>query len=210
MNPRLSCARLLAAAAMMLAAMAANADIRVFTDRAAFNAATTNRGVDNYDDLPFYFIESPLARSAGSYSYFASSTGLFGAGATGDVWLSNVTTDQAILFSGFSGGASAFGGNFFGTDNAGLYLENTNMSLTASASDGSTLTFTINNTATTSFLGFVSDSALTSVSLNSLGEYWPTANNLTLAMAAPVPEPASYAMLLGGVALLGAARRSRR
>lgn len=208
MNSRLVPAKLLVMAAMMLSAMAANADIRIFTDQAAFNAAITSPGVDNYDDLPLAFLDSPLARTAGAYSYTVSSTsGLYGAGTGGDVWLSNFAANEAMVFSGFSGGVSAFGGNFFGSDVSGNYQENTDVMLTAS--DGSSVSFTITNSATTSFLGFVSDTALTSVSLSSLGEYWPTANNVTLAMAAPVPEPASYAMLLGGVALLGAARRRR-
>jgi hypothetical protein len=208
MNSRLGSAKLLAAAAMMLTAVAANADIHIFTDQAAFNAAITAPGVDSFDDLSVQLYPSPLLRSAGAYSYsVASFDGLYGAGPAADRWLSNNTATDPMVFSGFSGGVSAFGGNFFGSDIAGAFTPNSSFTLTAA--DGTSVSYTLTNTTTSTFLGFVSDAPLTSVTLTSLGQYWPTANNLTLAMAAPVPEPETYAMLLGGFALLGFARRRR-
>jgi hypothetical protein len=38
------------------------------------------------------------------------------------------------------------------------------------------------------------------------GAYWPTANNVVLA----VPEPSTYGMMLAGITLLGVAARRRR
>jgi hypothetical protein len=208
MNSRLFSAKLLATAAMMLTAMAANADIRIFTDQAAFNAAVTAPGVDTYNDLSVQLYPSPLLRTAGAYSYNVSSVdGMYGAGTAADHWLSNNTATDPMVFAGFTGGVSAFGGNFFGSDITGAFVPNASFTLTAA--DGTSVSYTLNNATTTTFLGFVADAALTSVTLTSLGQYWPTANNLTLAMAAPVPEPETYAMLLGGVALLGFARRRR-
>jgi hypothetical protein len=44
------------------------------------------------------------------------------------------------------------------------------------------------------------------------GPLWPTADNLTLAtglVAAPVPEPETYALLLSGLGVLGFVARRR-
>jgi len=209
MNPRLLPAKMLLTAAMLFTALAARADITVFTSQAAFNAAVTNAGVDTYNDLEVMPYPASLVRTAGAYTYTVSSTdGLYGAGVPGDSWLSNNTLTQPMVFSGFTSGVSAFGGNFFGSDVSGLFMPGTSVTLTAS--DGTTSTFTLDNTTTSSFLGFTSTTSLVSVSLSSVGTtHWPTANNVTLAMAAPIPEPASYAMLLAGVALVGVARRRR-
>jgi hypothetical protein len=202
-NRKLSLLKSLSLAALLCSAAAARADITIYTSQADFLAATSARGVDTFDDLEVVPYASPLARSAGAYSYRASSGGdLFGAGSPGDVWLStNVRTD-AITFGNFSDGVSAVGGNFFGSDITGSFIPGTNMILTAS--DGTlTTTAYLNDTTVTSFVGFVSTAPLSSLVLTSGGLYWTTANNLTLAMASPVPEPASYGLLLAGLCLLG-------
>lgn len=70
-----------------------------------------------------------------------------------------------------------------------------------SATDGSTTrTVTLEDTMTTTFLGFVSSNPLTSVQLSGGAEHWPTANNLT---PAALPEPDTYAMLLLGLFAMG-------
>jgi hypothetical protein len=209
MKTKLLTLKSLALAAMLLSAAAANAGITVYTSQSAFMSATTAPGVDTYNDLSVQFYNSPMARTAGAYSYTVSAeNGLYGAGVAGDAWLSTNSRGSAMVFSNFSSGANAFGGNFFGSDISGLFVPGTSVVLTAQ--DGTSLTYQIDNTTTSSFLGFVSSSTLTSVSLSSVGTYWPTANNVTLAMAAAVPEPETYAMLLVGMSLLGVAARRRR
>ncbi|WP_296949820.1 PEP-CTERM sorting domain-containing protein [uncultured Massilia sp.] len=193
-------------AALLCAGGAARADITVYTSQADFLAAVSAPGYDSYDDLVVAPYPATLDRSAGAYGYQAySEAGLWGAGgAGGDYWLSSENRTQPILFSGFTGGVSAFGGNFFTSDIAGQYLSG-NLILTAY--DGTSLTYTLDGTTPDTFLGFVSDTALRSVTLeNDGGAYWPTANNVVLA----VPEPATYGMLLAGTGLLGVAARRRR
>jgi hypothetical protein len=196
----------LALAVLLCAASAAQADITVYTSQADFLGAIAAPGYDSYDDLSVMPYAPTLDRNAGGYGYQASSAaGLWGAGgAGGDYWLSNENGTQPIVFSNFTGGVSAFGGNFFTSNVAGQYVIG-NLLLTAS--DGTTLSYALNGTTPTTFLGFVSDTALSSVTLaTDGGNYWPTANNVVLA----VPEPATYGMLLAGIGLLGAAARRRR
>jgi len=195
-------------AALLCAAGAAQADITVYRSESAFLAAVSAPGVDSFDDLsaatPY---ADTLYRTAGAYTYQAYSTGgLWGAGGGGDQWLSNTFQTAPIVFSGFSPGVTAFGGRFFATDVFGDYLPAGNLMLTAV--DGTALTYSLEGAATDSFLGFVSDSALYTVVLGANGgeEYWPTANDVVLA----VPEPTTYGMLLAGVGVLGLAARRRQ
>ncbi len=197
--------QLSAAALLLCAAAAAQADITVYTSQADFLAAVQAPGVDTYDDLSIINYGDSLNRHAGSYTYDVySDTGLYGAGGGGfDFWLSNNQRNNPIVFSNFSGGVSAFGGNFFGSNVNGEYLVG-NLKLTAI--DGSVLTYTLSGSTTTDFLGFVSTTPLSAVVLGTDGgAYWPTANNVVLA----VPEPATYGMLLAGLGFVGLMSRRR-
>jgi hypothetical protein len=194
-------------AALLCASAAANATITVYTSESAFNAAVTNPGTDTFDDLDIGPLSDTVTRPAGAYQYTASApTGLWVVGVPGDSWLStNVATDP-ITFSGFTGGVSAFGGNFFGTDIGGANVPGGSLTLTAT--DGYTLSYTFTGSTPSAFLGFVSDTPLGSVTFAGApeGNYWPTANNLVLA----VPEPATYGMLLAGLGfMLVTVRRQR-
>lgn len=204
--------RLIAAAALLLVASGARADITAFTSRTAFSGALASSGTDTYNDLEPNQWYPSLNRTAGAYSYTASGSAmvLYGAGTADDPWLTSNYATASIIFSNFSGNVNAFGGNFFGTDIWGSLQPH--MSLTLVANDGGILEYTLGDTDTTSFLGFVSTSPLVSVTLHNDGSnlYWPTANNVTLGVAMPVPEPGTYAMLLAGLSLVSVAARRRR
>jgi hypothetical protein len=204
---KLSLLKSLCAAALLCAAAAAQADITVYTNQAEFLAAVKAPGVDTYDDLTVTLYGETLTRHAGAYGYEVyAATGLYGAGGIGgDFWLSNNTPIAPIVFSNFSGGVSAFGGNFFASDVFGQY---TTGNLILTAIDGSALSYGLGGAATTDFLGFVSTVPLAAVTIATDGGIgvWPTANNVVLA----VPEPAGYGMLLAGLGLVGLVSRRRR
>jgi hypothetical protein len=195
----------LCAAALLCAAAAAQADITVYTSQAAFLAAVQAPGIDTYDDLRVIGYGNSLDRTAGAYTYDVySAGGLYGAGgAAGDYWLSNNQRINPMVFSNFSDGVSAFGGNFFASNINGQYTKG---NLVLTAIDGTVLTYNLAGAATSTFLGFVSSAPLAAVTLgNDGGIYWPTANNVVLA----VPEPATYGMLLAGLGFVGVMTRRR-
>jgi hypothetical protein len=219
----------LAAAALVAISGASQAAITVYTSLAAFNAATSAQGTDTFTGLSITGgTPSPIVRTAGAYGYTADATPtgtFFGAGTTANPWLSTNTATDAVIFNTFTGGVTAIGGNFFGSSIAGLFLAG---DVTLAATDASgTVTQTIVGATTTSFLGFVSTGAMTSLRLCAVqtglgrcatpadaygGPYlWPTSDNLVLAKAVvAIPEPSTYAMLLAGLGAVGFVARRRR
>lgn len=204
----------LAAAALLAAVGASQAAITVYTSLAAFNAAVGIAGTDTYTGFSITgSTPSPVMRNAGPYAYTAAAApaGLFfGAGTTANPWLSTEAAQDAITFSGFSAGVVAAGGNFFGSNIAGLFAAG-DVSLTATDGGGS-VTQTIVGATVGSFLGFVSNGPLLSLRITAVQPtpafLWPTVDNLVLAAA--IPEPHTYAMLLAGLGLVGFMARHRR
>lgn len=196
-------------AALLCCAASAHAQIAVYTDYGAFQAATGAAGTDTYDDLLVQQYPASLNRTAGAFSYTVSAgQGLYGAGGEGgDGWLSTNSGYDRLVFSNFSSTVHALGGEFFGSNLAGQFIPGTTIILTAL--DGTSTTYVLPESEISSFVGFVSVSPLNSVVVGTFGEgYWPTANNLTLAAA--VPEPGTYGMMLGGLGVLGFLTRRRR
>lgn len=228
MNPnpgRQRAARWLAALALLAASAATQAAFTVYDNAASFAAATGAAGLDDFDDLsPDEAVEGPIARSAGSYGYsmvaltdtsFISDGSpvppgyLLAAGSASDRWLSTNAASDTLRFFSLSG-TSAIGGLFFGSDVQGQFAGGTTIEFLATDAQG-TQAYTLTGADVGSFIGFVSDTTLVSLTVRAWqdnGAVWVTANDLQLAAA--VPEPQTLAMLLGGLALLGAIARRRR
>jgi hypothetical protein len=205
----------LSLAVLLLAANAAQADITVYTSQSAYLAAVGDTGVDSFDDLPIDLIDAPLTRSAGAYGYEAqvafSSPYLYGAGESGDHWLSANNRNDNVTFTGFSAGVRGVGGFFFGSNLFGQYTPSNVITLTAVDVTGHVVSYDLVAPTTATFLGFVSSDAFKQVSLIAQTEngVWATANDLHLSVSA-VPEPGTYAMLLAGLGLLGCMARRRK
>jgi hypothetical protein len=200
----------LSAFAVVSLAGVASATPVIYTSQASFNAAVTAPGVDTFNDMPLASAPSPLNRLAGSYGYTGAvtTTTFFTAGTASDVWLSTNTATDSIVFNNFGPSVSAVGGFFFTSDINGSAAAG---SITVSIVDASgTYSQTINSSTPLSFLGFVSDSNISSVTVTSVQPsptafIWPTVNDLTLAQAVPAPGAAAL-MGLGGL-LVGRRRR---
>lgn len=86
-------------------------------------------------------------------------------------------------------------GEYFGTPS--------NFNVTLSNGDS----FTVAGGSAYTFFGVVSTTAFSSVKIS--GPLYPSIDNVSYGTITPVPEPETYAMLLGGLALMGALARRR-
>ncbi len=208
-------------ATLLCAATSAQAALTTYTSQASYLAAVGTTGVDTFNDLDIEPYDTPFPRTAGDISYIAT-TGPGNPRAYGasdndiDWYLSSSRRTDAITFSDFGTPVAGAGGFFWGSNIAGYTVFAPYITVTATDSTGATLTYTIEDPVPTSFLGFVSDARIVSLSVatgDQLGTddlgVWPTVNDLHLSVSA-VPEPAAYGMLLAGLGLVGAARRRRK
>ena len=126
--------------------------------------------------------------------------------------IGNDNSRQTLDFTPTTGNVSAFGGNFTVTDATTSFLR-ASVTVTATDSLGASLsqTYTPASETVGSFRGFTTTGFFTSivVSATSATGRFNAADNVIVGRAAPVPEPASFAVLgLGAIALLR--RRKRR
>ena len=201
-----------------IAVSSASAASVSYTSLAAFNAAVQSSGTDTFSDLNGgSILPTTISRTAGAYSYTASSASALFQGHDANGFLSNDNRGDSIVFSGFSPSITAIGANFFGSTLAGNFLLGESIRIDILESDSDTFTVNLSNTSLSSFWGYVADSSITSLTFTSLGLslLWPSVDNLTLAQARPVvtdpnpiPEPASLALF--GLAALAARVASRR
>ena len=207
---------LLAGGALLLAS-SANAAITVYESSASFNAAITGAVTDTFNDLSETLISSPLARTAGGYSYqVTAANGLFPGSVAGNRFMSTNTATDTLSFVNFSNGPSAIGGRFFSSNIAGQFTPSAQISVTATDSFGSVLEVILNPT-TASFRGFTTNGTIVSLAVSGFNPdpagpfFWPSVDDLTLGVAdSAIPEPATWAMMLGGFGLAGSALRRRR
>jgi hypothetical protein len=202
-----------ASAVLMAGAGSAQADILIYTSREAFTQAAGPVGVDSFEDLGEFGIGASALRFAGQagYAVSAGGNGLYAAGGWSDWWLSTNSPADALAFAAL-GGAKGVGGYFFGTDFTG---QATAGSLVLTASDSnSTVRFTLDVADASTFVGFVSDQQMRSLTVaNALldAAQFVTVNDLTMsAPLSPAPEAASLGMFLAGLAIVGVAGGRRR
>lgn len=205
----------MAVATLLGGAGLAQATLTVYTTQFSFMAAVTGEATDTFEDLPgTAAVPGPLSRSVGPYTYTAAegpNTPTFYTAGLFNVWLSTDNAVDTITFSDFTGGVGAIGGRFFGAQGSGTIARGASILVSATDSDGTT-SQTIVDATRFSFLGFVSDGALTSLTVSAIqpghGSIFPAVNNLVLASV--VPEPETYALLIAGLAGMGMLLRRRR
>ena len=215
MKMYLSLLKPLAIAGLLASAGLAQANLTVYTTQFSFMAAVTGEATDTFEDLPSISpVPGPLSRSVGSFGYTATEgpgTPTFYTAGRHNVWLSTDIAQDSITFSNFTGGVGAIGGRFFGAAGNGTPFGGQSILVSATDADGTT-SQTIVHANRFSFLGFVSDGALTSLTVSAVqpghGSVFPAVNNLVL--ASMVPEPETYALLIAGLAGMGMLLRRRR
>jgi hypothetical protein len=195
----------------------AQATVTIVNTPAAFNAAVGASGSDGFIDLSTAAqTPGPLARAAGAFGYTASTSisTFYGVPADLDAALSSNYAEAVVTFSGFGADVLAVGGNFFSADIDGLAIPGT-LVLTAIDIGGNSASRTLVNADAGSFVGFVSELALFSVTLQATQPspnlpVWAVADNLVLGSAlAAVPEPFSGSLMLAGLVSLAFLTRRR-
>ena len=210
MHPTKLSTRIAAAAFLAITATASQAALTTYTTTASFAAATTSAVTDTFDTIPVEDISSPFARTLGDFAYSASAPdGLFGIYNSSDAWLGTNISFNVLSFTTFTGGVQGIGGNFFATDDNGATLAQQTVVVTVTDSSGAVSQSTLADASETGFVGFTTNGTIVSLTVETTTNpaiAFATANNLVLATA-PVPEPATYGMLLAGLGALAFLRR---
>ncbi|HEY1092330.1 MAG TPA: PEP-CTERM sorting domain-containing protein [Burkholderiaceae bacterium] len=190
--------QLASAFALTLLSVAAHAATTTYTSSASFLAQVAPGAyTENFNAA----VDPGGLFSSGGFSYAISSPGeLY---FSGDFVGTN-QIDSALTVSFTGGNVFAVGANFFATNISDEFQA---VSLTLTLSDGTVTSFTPTSLSD-SYRGFVSNLAITSLTISAPGQsLYAGLDNLTVGAVSPVPEPASWALMGLGVAGLLATRR---
>jgi PEP-CTERM motif len=204
-----------AALALVATASTSHAALTTYSSSVSFADAITAAAPDDFESLTLEFIATPLLRTVGTYGYAVSAPeGLFGIAGDPDTWLGPFSSFDTMTFDTFTGGVQAIGGNFFATNLDGVFFPGQTVVVTVTDSLNATAQLSYTNSELTDFAGFTSTGTITSLTVQIAArqnEAFATANNLILAQVptAPIPEPATYGMLLAGLGALAFVRRRR-
>jgi hypothetical protein len=187
--------------------------VTVYTSAAAFAAATTGPSTIGFDGIivpPAMFAGFPsLSLGGATFSdgdpavdVNVTAAGFYGPSITypADFLVDAGNTDPAnTLNITFASGQAAVGLDF------GALFSSVTSTLTASTGTAVTDTATA-SAGSTEFVGFVSTTPITSLSLTVTGDSYVLED---VVLASPVPEPTTWAMLILAMGGLGAALRRR-
>jgi hypothetical protein len=203
---------------LLMTSLPSQAAISEYVTRGSFAAAVLSSATDTFDDLTSQLVPTPLARPMGPFSYsIGASTGgqsdlVYGLPSAPSsapaTWLTTNAVESVVSFSGFRAGVNGIGAAFFSTNFLGdiwLYGDAV-LRVTATFASGS-LSKLLSQTSDTSFLGFVSNEQLLTLTVASVppasgGLYWLTVAGLTVASLSPVPEASPTALLFIGLPIL--------
>jgi hypothetical protein len=184
----------------------AAAQVTAYTDISAFNAATMNRvtyGISApssgvYEDTGGSYAVGGVTISASNQ--FLQSDGAYGA----NPYLNNINVEGGgiFVFTSVSGSHTALGFDL------GAYQATGAVNVTINGLGG--YSFTAQSNPAGGFFGITSDVAITSVDFSSVSFGELDIVHVTLGELSAAPEPASWAMMLGGFSLIGGAMRQRR
>jgi hypothetical protein len=219
---------------MVLAALfamvgSAQASSTFFTSQDDFLSYLGRPVTDDFSDLAGSIGQNlgSAPRQAGSFGYTVYGYNFLGSDpdtvtATGSLDNPAITTTYnwgTLILDSFTGGANAVGFNVWGETAAGALVPGQSMEIEVLDSKGADQYFYFSPTdmADGSFVGIISTGTIKIVNAHvipnpSLGDQpFATMDNVTLGQAvAVVPEPADYALMLGGLGVLGAVMRRRR
>src|ERR1700744_6265593 len=214
MRPMLKLAAAVAGAGALMLAGSSEAAITVYPSQADFLAALSAQGEDTFNKLKSAEGGLSTTRAAGAFSYTASSTVsvpgssfLVRPGSKSDYYLGTDLGQDSILFTDFSSGVNAIGGDFFVTNSKGVAASRPlGMFLYLVGGDGEEDYEYITSPTANSFLGFISTDGIEELQVeqhafaSAPGDY-TAVNNLYLGTAtvvASAPEPAAWALMLIG------------
>lgn len=188
---------LLAAVFTFAGVSASTAAVTVFNTQASFLAATTDPYLETFDSLisgpPSALVTLDFASAPYAYQATQSGTRFFTITNTptvGDRWLSSNSVNTTITLTFANNNIFAVGGNFFATDNAGAFRSG-GFQLQVNGESPEV----INPTSANSFIGFVSDDPITTLTIAPTSFItYTTVNDFIVggaASAEAIPEPAS-------------------